>query len=478
MLGIILAAGMGTRMKSEKPKVMHKLLNHPLLEWVIDSFKDLMKEEQCDKIAVVIGEKMPEVEDFLQEWGTRNDKIVETFYQKERLGTGHAVKCALPLLEKEDADESVFILCGDVPLIKTETLKRMEKEFLKEKADGVVLTVNMDDPSGYGRIIKKADGMISEIVEHKDADAAQLKIKEINSGMYMIKSKELVESLNELNNDNAQNEYYLTDIVSLMNNRGKKVISVVTDDHYEVSGINNRVQLSQIEREARRRINERLMMNGVTITDPDNTYIDPACSIGRDSIIEPMTVIRGRTVIGINNIIGPMTQIEDCMIGNDNVIERSHLSGTEIKDNVKVGPFARLRENTILNSGVKIGDFVETKKTVIGERSKAQHLSYLGDTVIGEDVNVGAGTITCNYDGFNKHKTFIDDKAFIGSNSSLVAPVKIGKDVIIGAGSVIVKDVEDDDLSIARGRQVNFEHRGKELKNRLKKERLKGEGEI
>ena len=478
MLGIILAAGMGTRMKSEKPKVMHKLLNHPLLEWVIDSFKDLMKEEQCDKIAVVIGEKMPEVEDFLQEWGTRNDKIVETFYQKERLGTGHAVKCALPLLEKEDADESVFILCGDVPLIKTETLKRMEKEFLKEKADGVVLTVNMDDPSGYGRIIKKADGMISEIVEHKDADAAQLKIKEINSGMYMIKSKELVESLNELNNDNAQNEYYLTDIVSLMNNRGKKVISVVTDDHYEVSGINNRVQLSQIEREARRRINERLMMNGVTITDPDNTYIDPACIIGRDSIIEPMTVIRGRTVIGINNIIGPMTQIEDCMIGNDNVIERSHLSGTEIKDNVKVGPFARLRENTILNSGVKIGDFVETKKTVIGERSKAQHLSYLGDTVIGEDVNVGAGTITCNYDGFNKHKTFIDDKAFIGSNSSLVAPVKIGKDVIIGAGSVIVKDVEDDDLSIARGRQVNFEHRGKELKNRLKKERLKGEGEI
>lgn len=478
MLGIILAAGMGTRMKSEKPKVMHKLLNHPLLEWVIDSFKDLMKEEQCDKIAVVIGEKMPEVEDFLQEWGTRNDKIVEIFYQKERLGTGHAVKCALSLLEKEDADEPVFILCGDVPLIKTETLKRMEKEFLKEKAEGIVLTVNMDDPSGYGRIIKKADGMISEIVEHKDADAAQLKIKEINSGMYMIKSKELVESLNGLNNDNAQNEYYLTDIVSLMNSRGKKVISVVTDDHYEVSGINNRVQLSQIEREARRRINERLMMNGVTITDPDNTYIDPACSIGRDSIIEPMTIIRGRTIIGINNIIGPMTQIEDCMIGNDNIIERSHLSGTEIKDNVKVGPFARLRENTILNNGVKIGDFVETKKTVIGERSKAQHLSYLGDTEIGQDVNVGAGTITCNYDGFNKHKTFIDDKAFIGSNSSLVAPVKIGKDVIIGAGSVIVKDVEDDDLSIARGRQVNFEHRGKELKNRLKKERLKGEGEI
>jgi bifunctional UDP-N-acetylglucosamine pyrophosphorylase/glucosamine-1-phosphate N-acetyltransferase len=191
-----------------------------------------------------------------------------------------------------------------------------------------------------------------------------------------------------------------------------------------------------------------------------------------------MTIIRGRTIIGINNTIGPMTQIEDCMIGNDNIIERSHLSGTEIKDNVKVGPFARLRENTILNNGVKIGDFVETKKTVIGERSKAQHLSYLGDTEIGQDVNVGAGTITCNYDGFNKHKTFIDDKAFIGSNSSLVAPVKIGKDVIIGAGSVIVKDVEDDDLSIARGRQVNFEHRGKELKNRLKKERLKGEGEI
>ncbi|HOO32869.1 MAG TPA: bifunctional UDP-N-acetylglucosamine diphosphorylase/glucosamine-1-phosphate N-acetyltransferase GlmU [Thermotogota bacterium] len=478
MLGIILAAGMGTRMKSEKPKVMHQLLNHPLLEWVLNSFKDLMNDEQYDKIAVVIGEEMPEVEGFLKGWASETGKSVSFFYQRERLGTGHAVKCALPILEKEPEKEPVFILCGDVPLIKSETLKKMQADFFHSKADGVVLTVNMSDPSGYGRIIKNSDGTIREIVEHKDATEEQLKIREINSGIYMIKSLELVKGLKELKNDNAQNEYYLTDIVSLMNNRDKKVISVITDDHYEVSGINNRLQLSEMENEAKRRINERHLLNGVTITDPLTTYIDPSCAIGQDCIIEPMTFIRGKTRIGKRNVIGPMTQIENCQIGDDNRIERSHLYEVEIENEVKVGPFARLREKTILRTRVKIGDFVETKKTEIGKGSKAQHLTYLGDTTIGEGVNIGAGTITCNYDGYSKHKTFIDDNAFIGSNSSLVAPVNIGKDVIIGAGSVIVKDVDDNDLSIARGRQANYNNRGKELKNRLKNRKLEGEGEI
>jgi len=233
-----------------------------------------------------------------------------------------------------------------------------------------------------------------------------------------------------------------------------------------------------MENEAKRRINERHLLNGVTITDPLTTYIDPSCAIGQDCIIEPMTFIRGKTRIGKRNVIGPMTQIENCQIGDDNRIERSHLYEVEIENEVKVGPFARLREKTILRTRVKIGDFVETKKTEIGKGSKAQHLTYLGDTTIGEGVNIGAGTITCNYDGYSKHKTFIDDNAFIGSNSSLVAPVNIGKDVIIGAGSVIVKDVDDNDLSIARGRQANYNNRGKELKTRLKNRKLEGEGEI
>jgi bifunctional UDP-N-acetylglucosamine pyrophosphorylase/glucosamine-1-phosphate N-acetyltransferase len=457
-------------MKSEKPKVMHKLLNHPLLEWVLNSYKDLMKDEQCDKIAVVIGEDMPEIESFLNNWADKNKKNVEVFYQRERLGTGHAVKCVLPLLEKIEDSEPVFILSGDVPLIKTETLRTMKVAYEKKEASGVVLTVEMKNPSGYGRIVKNENGTIDSIVEHKDANSEELKIKEINSGIYMIESSELTKSLKALKNDNAQKEYYLTDVVSLMNGKDKKVISVVTDDYYEVSGINNRVQLAEMELEARNRINRRYMINGVTITDPATTYIDPKCEIGKDCVIEPMTVIRGETVIGEGCVIGPMTQIEDSLIGDENIIERSHLFGVTVKNKVKIGPFARLREKTVLNDGVKIGDFVETKKTIIGKGSKAQHLSYLGDTEIGEGVNIGAGTITCNYDGYNKHKTKIDDGAFIGSNSSLVAPVNIGKDVIIGAGSVIVKSVDDDALAIARGRQVNLENRAKELKIILKKE--------
>jgi len=471
MLGIILAAGMGTRMKSSQPKVMHKLVSHPLLVWVLNSFENLIEDKHYDKIAVVIGEKMPMVEQLLKNWSLEKGIEVNVFYQKERLGTGHAVKMAMPAIEKLKVDEPVYILCGDVPLIKSDTLKNMLDEYRKKDSDIAVLTVEKTNPDGYGRIVKDKEGFIKKIVEHKDANAQQLAIKEINSGMYLVKASLLNKSLNHLKDDNQQGEYYLTDIVQWIDQNGGKAISVVTDDHHEVSGINNRYQLSILEKVARERINKVHMLNGVTMIDPNQVYIDPEVTIDPDCIIEPMTVIKGKTNIGRGCIIGPMTQIDNSSIGDNNCIERSHLSGVTVKNNVKIGPFARLRENTILEDEVKIGDFVETKKTTIGKGSKAQHLSYLGDTTIEEDVNIGAGTITCNYNGFSKNKTLIEKEAFIGSNTSLVAPVRIGKGSIIGAGSVIVRDVPEDTLAIARGKQSNKENRASELKKKYKKER-------
>ena len=334
-----------------------------------------------------------------------------------------------------------------------------------------MLTVEKTDPSGYGRIVKNREGFIKKIVEHKDATPEQLEIKEINSGMYLVKAAQLRESLNHLKNDNQQGEYYLTDIVEWIDQKGGKAISVVTDDHYEVSGINNRYQLSVLEKIARKRINKKHMINGVTMIDPEQSYIDPEVTLETDCIIEPMTIVKGKTTIGRGCKIGPMSQIENSIIGENNIIERSHLSGVQVKNNVKIGPFARLRENTILEDDVKIGDFVETKKTTVGKGSKAQHLSYLGDTTIEEDVNIGAGTITCNYNGFSKNQTLIEKGAFIGSNTSLVAPVRIGKGAIVGAGSVIVRDVPEDCLSIARGKQSNKENRASELKKKYKNER-------
>ena len=470
MLGIILAAGKGTRMKSDTPKVMHQLANRPFVEWVMDGFVGLMKDKTYDKIAVVAGDDMPELEQFVKDWGNTKEKEVAIVYQRERLGSGHAVKMAMPEIESTGGDEPVFILSGDVPLIQPETLEKMRGLMQQENTAGVVLTVKLDDPTGYGRVIKDDDGAIRKIVEEKDATDEQRQIKEINSGIYLIKASILAAGLKELTNDNAQGEYYLTDIIAWMDKRGEKVLPIQTVDRNEVAGINNRFQLSGMEKVLRKRINKAHMLNGVTIIDPDTVYIDPGVTIGRDSTIHPMTVISGGTVIGERCTIGPMTQINDSMIKADVRVERSHVQQAEIRDNVKVGPFARIREKTLLKEGVKIGDFVETKKTVMGKRSKAQHLTYLGDTEVGEDVNVGAGTITCNYDGFNKHRTRIDDGAFIGSNTSLVAPVSVGRGAIIGAGSVIVKDVGDDALAIARGKQVQKPKRAKELRKKLKKE--------
>jgi len=471
MLGIILAAGMGTRMKSKKPKVLHELVYHPMIEWVLNSYKNLIEDRHCDKIAVVIGENMSEVEELLEKWSLEKEIEVKIYYQKERLGTGHAVKMAMEAIQELSDDEGVYILCADVPLISSETLKKMRNMHKESKCSALVLTVEKDDPTGYGRIVKDQNGFIKKIVEQRDADAQQLRINEINSGIYLINAKQLREGLHQINTDNRQGEYYLTDIIEWINSQGLKAISYMTHDHYEVSGINNRYQLSQLEKKARERINRQHMLNGVSMIDPQQVYIDPDVIIESDCLIEPMTIIKGKTMIGKSCVIGPMTQIENCVIGENTLIERSHLCQVTVKNGVKIGPFARLRENTVLEDDTKIGDFVETKKTVVGKGSKVQHLSYLGDSQIGEGVNVGAGTITCNYNGYSKNKTIVEDGVFIGSNCALVAPITIGKDSIIGAGSVIVHDVPQDCLAIARGKQSNKENRANELRKKFENER-------
>ncbi|MBT1248550.1 MULTISPECIES: bifunctional UDP-N-acetylglucosamine diphosphorylase/glucosamine-1-phosphate N-acetyltransferase GlmU [unclassified Thermosipho (in: thermotogales)] len=435
MRTLILAAGMGKRMNSKYPKVIHEIFGKPMILWVIGTAK------RFGEVAVVLGHKYEMVEDKLP-----ND--VRIYIQKKQLGTAHAVMSAIEFVSKDD---NLLILYGDVPFISYETLKRLEKVHLESNSDVTILTAILENPSGYGRIVR--DDKI-KIIEDKDADDEIKKIKEINTGIYIIKGRYLIENINKINNNNAQGEYYLTDILRFT----EKISTVITENIDEITGINDRIQLARLEKRIRKKINEKLMKEGVRIIDPDVVYIDPQVKIGKDTVIYPFTFIEGDTTIGEDCIIGPMTRIKNSKIGNNVIINRSEVEKAEVKDNVSVGPYARLREGTILDTNVKIGNFVETKKTVIGQNSKAQHLTYLGDATIGKNVNIGAGTITCNYDGKKKHPTFIEDNVFIGSNSSLVAPVKIGKNSITAAGSTITNNVPENSLAIARERQINKEN--------------------
>lgn len=430
---LILAAGLGKRMKSKYPKVVHKILGKPMISWVVETAKNF------GKVGVILGYKAEIVQNFLPD-------DVDIFIQNEQLGTGHAVMCAKNFIDEND---DLLILYGDVPFISKNTLEKLIDEHKNKNNEVTILTAILENPSGYGRILKEKNGKI-RIVEEKDADENIRKIKEINTGIYVFNGNFIKKNLDNLNNKNAQGEYYLTDVISFAN----KVSTIMVDDFIEVTGINDRVQLAKVEKEIRKRINTKLMYEGVRIIDPDSTFIDPSVVIGKDTVIYPFTIIEGNTIIGEDCEIGPMTHIKDSKIGNNVKVIRSEVEKAYIDDDVSVGPFSRLREGTHLKTKVKIGNFVEVKKTTVGENSKAQHLTYLGDATIGKNVNVGAGTITCNYDGKNKHPTFIDDNSFIGSNSSLVAPIKIGKNSLIGAGSVITEDVPDDSLALGRARQI------------------------
>lgn len=442
---IILAAGKGTRMKSKRYKVLHEVCGKPMVQHVVD----LIKGNKMDKTIVVVGHGAEEVKEQLG-----ND--VSYVYQEEQLGTGHAVMQAAPLLLDEEG--TTLVLCGDTPLIKQHTIEALINEHESKNAKATILTARADDPTSYGRIVRASDGAVEKIVEQKDATAAELQINEINTGTYCFDNKALFQALRSVNNNNAQGEYYLPDVIEILQKQGEIIAAYETADFYETIGINDRVALSKAEQYMRERINEQLMKDGVTIIDPQTTYVSTDVKVGADTIIYPGCVISGDTVIGEGCIIGPHTEIHMSKIGNDTVIKQSVVHQSEIGNNVSIGPFSHLRPQTSLSDHVRIGNFVELKKASFGEGSKASHLSYLGDAEIGNHVNVGCGSITVNYDGKNKYVTKIEDGAFIGCNSNLIAPVTIGEKAYIAAGSTITDDVPKDSLAIARQRQTTKEN--------------------
>jgi len=452
---VVLAAGMGKRMKSDIPKVLHPVLGRPMLSYVLDVVESLSPK----RIVVVVGHGAEDVKK------VSDSKKITYVTQSKQLGTGHAVNCAKSALESFKGN--ILILNGDFPLITTSSLKKFINDHEKKKADLSILTALIDDSHGYGRIKRDQNGDVIGIVEEKDASREERFIDEINSGTYCVKSSFLWNALKKINSRNKQSEYYLTDIVALAHKDSLKVNGMLVSDSEEVMGVNDRSELSYVESVLKWRTNERLMRSGVTLIDPENTYISPEVRIGRDTTIYPNTHIYGKTQIGRNCIIGPSTWIEGSKFGNGVTVKSScYITSATIKNDVSVGPFAHIRPEAQIMDGAKIGNFVEIKKSKIGQGSKVSHLSYVGDTVMGKDVNIGAGTITCNYDGYEKHKTVIEDNVFIGSDTMLVAPIKVGKGATTGAGSTISKDVPQGSLAIGRARQTNIKDWKREPKDK------------
>ncbi|NWO06249.1 MAG: bifunctional UDP-N-acetylglucosamine diphosphorylase/glucosamine-1-phosphate N-acetyltransferase GlmU [Alteromonadaceae bacterium] len=439
---VILAAGQGSRMKSALPKVLHPVAGKPMLHHVVDTARQL----GAAKIHTVIGHGADSVRASLP------DASVNWVMQTEQLGTGHAVAQALPDLPD---DARVLVLYGDVPLTAQSTLEAMVSDLNENNL--ALLTVDMANPHGYGRIVRNAAGQVQAIVEQKDASAEQQEITEVNTGILAVSAKHLKTWLPTLSNRNAQGEYYLTDIIAMAGEKGLSVTVSQPLNPFEVQGVNNRVQLAELERWYQRQQANHLMTEGATLADPARLDVRGEVIIGNDLWIDVNVVFEGKVTLGSNVSIGPGCVIKDATIADGATIKaNSVIEGASVGANAEVGPFARLRPGTELAANTKVGNFVETKKAVIGEGSKINHLSYVGDTSMGRNVNVGAGTITCNYDGVNKHQTVMGDGVFVGSNSSLVAPVTLGKEATIGAGSTITRDVGDNELSVARGKQRNI----------------------
>jgi bifunctional UDP-N-acetylglucosamine pyrophosphorylase/glucosamine-1-phosphate N-acetyltransferase len=440
---VILAAGQGKRMKSDLPKVLQPLAGVPLLGHVVSRSRSL----EPSSIHVVYGHGGDAVR------ATVTDTDLEWSLQAEQLGTGHAVAQAMPNVSD---DELVLVLYGDVPLIRPETLRALIAAAGAKAMS--LLTVLLDNPAGYGRIVRNARGAIQKIVEQKDASKAQLKIREGNSGIMAVPAKLLRRWLGRLKNANAQGEYYLTDIIAMAVKDKVKVTPLIAPTLAEVLGVNDKVQLAELEAMYRAARARELMVAGATLIDPARVDIRGEVTLGRDVLIEPNVLFEGKVTLGDRVRVGPNVVLRDVSIGADSVIHpNSVLEQSELGTGCLIGPYARLRPGTKLAANVHVGNFVELKKTVVGEGSKANHLTYLGDAIIGRGVNVGAGTITCNYDGVNKSTTTIDDGAFIGSGNMLVAPVRIGKDATTGAGSTITKDAPDGQLTLSRGKQLTLE---------------------
>ena len=439
---VILAAGQGSRMKSALPKVLHPVAGKAMLHHVIDTARQLGAE----RIHTVIGHGADQVRASLE------DVTVNWVLQTEQLGTGHAVAQALPDLPDE---ARVLILYGDVPLTRKDTLEAMVSDL--DDRNLALLTVDMDNPHGYGRIVRDTDGQVQAIVEQKDATAEQQDIKEVNTGILAVSARHLKNWLPALSNSNAQGEYYLTDIIAMAVNNGLSVTVSQPLNPFEVQGVNNRLQLAELERWYQRQQAERLMTEGATLADPSRIDVRGELTIGNDLWIDVNVVFEGKVTLGSNVSIGPGCVIKDASIADGAEIKaHSLIDGAVVGANAQIGPFARLRPGTELAANTKVGNFVETKKAVVGEGSKINHLSYVGDASLGRNVNVGAGTITCNYDGVNKFRTEIGDGVFVGSNTSLVAPVVIAAQSTIGAGSTITRNVAESELAVARGKQRNI----------------------
>ncbi|MFY3774807.1 bifunctional UDP-N-acetylglucosamine diphosphorylase/glucosamine-1-phosphate N-acetyltransferase GlmU [Marinobacter salsuginis] len=439
---VILAAGQGSRMKSALPKVLHPIAGRPMLHHVIATAKQLGAE----KIHTVIGHGAEKVRE------TTDEASVNWVTQSEQLGTGHAVAQALPDLPD---DARVLVLYGDVPLTRHETLDGLVGT-LDDNTLGL-LTVTMDNPQGYGRIVRNADGKVQSIVEQKDASAEQQQIREVNTGILAVSAKHLKNWLPSLSNSNAQGEYYLTDIIAMAVDQGLGISVSQPENPFEVQGVNNRLQLAELERWFQRQQADRLMTEGATLADPVRLDVRGELTIGNDLWIDVNVVFEGKVNLGSNVSIGPGCVIKDTTIADGAEIKaNSVIEGAVIGAHAQIGPFARIRPGTELAANTKVGNFVETKKAIVGEGSKINHLSYVGDASLGRNVNVGAGTITCNYDGVNKYQTVLGDGVFVGSNTALVAPVTVAAEATIGAGSTITRDVADHELAVARGRQRNI----------------------
>lgn len=441
---IVLAAGAGTRMKSKKPKVAHEVLGKPLVRWVVDA----AREAGLTRIVSVVGHEREQVIPLVE-------ADTEVVVQHERRGTADAVNACREALSSFDG--SLVVLSGDCPLITPETIGRLVEMREKAQAAVVVLTMEMDDPFGYGRIVRDGSGQVERIVEQKDANDVEAAITECNSGFYCFDARALFEALEQVSDDNAQGEFYLTDVLAICREAGRPVLALPTSDAAECLGVNSRLQLADATAYAQRRINRAHMAAGVTMTDPQQVWIGPDVVLAQDVELLPQTFLWGSTSVGEDTVIGPNSRLTDTQVGCGCVIDETVAVEARIDDGATCGPRAYLRPGAHLCEGAKAGTHVEIKKSTVGKGSKVPHLSYIGDTTIGADVNIGAGSITCNYDGKHKSKTTIGDGAFIGSDTMMVAPVNIGAGAIVGAGSTITKDVPADALGITRPEQRAIE---------------------
>ena len=439
---VILAAGMGTRMKSKMPKVLHTVCGKPLSKWVIDA----SKAAGADKVCAVVGHKAETVKEVLGD-------VCEFALQAEQKGTGHAVMQAIDVIKNSKGE--VVILNGDTPLITAETINKAIEYHKNNDNQATVITAILDDATGYGRIVRDNDGSVLKIVEQKDASKEEKKINEVNSGMYVFDAQSLVYALDKITPNNAQGEYYLTDTLEILLSAGKKIGGYAISDNDEIRGINDRVQLNEAEKIMQKRINEYHMRNGVTMRNPESVYIEDGVEIGNDTEICQNVTIKSGTKIGSDCVIGSGSMLDRAVIHDGVDVLSSVILESEVDEGTHVGPFAYIRPNCHVGKEVKVGDFVELKNSNIDDGTKISHLTYIGDSDVGKRVNFGCGTVTCNYDGKKKYRTTIGDDCFVGCNTNFVSPINVGDGVYIAAGSTITEDIPENSLSIARARQVN-----------------------